>query len=187
MLRVRLVAAVTVAIVALQLGGCSGSSALKTSSPPSRPLQFESVPPGAEVSTPDGQTCNTPCSLAVPVTAQTVNFALSGYTPQTASVQVHKDSIFSPAAFAPNPVAVTLQAAPKPAAKPSPRKPIPRPKVAATPPAATRPAPAAAPVSAAPAPLGATTQDNVFPTPPPIQSSVGSRFPTPSQQLPQVR
>ncbi len=179
MLRVRLIAASIVA-VSVQLAGCTGStSSLFQTSPPKQPLQFESVPPGADVSTADGQTCKTPCSLAVPLAVQAVNFALNGYMPQTVSVQVHQDNVFSPSIFEPNPVTATLQAVQKkPVPKPKPRKPAVHPNVAAKP-----AAPQAAPVSAqTPAPAPAPVPDSAFPPPPPIQSPVESRFPTPSQQ-----
>jgi hypothetical protein len=182
MLRVRLIA-VSIVAVSVQLAGCTGStSSLFQSSPPKQPLQFESVPPGADVSTADGQTCKTPCSLAVPLAAQAVNFAMNGYTPQTVPVQLHQDNVFSPSTFTPNPVTATLQAAAKPALKPKPRKTAAPPKVAA------KPAPQAPPTSAqTPAPAPAPAPDSAFPPPPPTQQSpVESRFPTPSQ-LPAAR
>ncbi len=176
MLRFRLIAAAIVA-ASVPLAGCtgSGSSAFQTS-PPKQPLPFESIPPGADVSTADGQTCKTPCSLAVPLAAQAVNFAMNGYTPQTLSVQVHQDNVFSPSTFVPNPVTATLQPVPKPP-KPKPRKPTVQPKVSAKP-ASPQTAPTAAQT---PAPAAAPVPDSAFPPPPPTQSPVESRFPTPSQ------
>ena len=106
------------------LAGCSSASApswLQTTPPPppTQTLQFESQPAGADVHTDRGQTCRTPCSLAVPVTSQSVDFALNGYTPQTIQVSVHEPehSLFSspPPDLVPNPVRAILQAAPPPA------------------------------------------------------------------------
>jgi len=170
MLRVRLVAAAIV-VMGLALAGCSSSSApswapswmtITPPPPPTLALQFESLPPGAEVRTPQGQTCKTPCSLALPLTPQSVNFALNGYVSQTVPVEVHDAS-----AFAPNPVEVTLQAVPKPAVKP--RKPAP--KTAANPPATPPPTMSAR----------APAQDSAFPPPPPMPASA---FPPPPPQPP---
>src|SRR5580693_5897022 len=84
MLRVRLFAVAMTALGAA-LAGCSssGSSDMFTSSPPAQVIQFQSVPAGANVQTAQGETCSTPCSLAVPVTGQAVSFSLKGYVPQT--------------------------------------------------------------------------------------------------------
>src|SRR5579872_5868342 len=122
MFRVRLVAAAVV-VAGTALAGCSGSTVsmpdwltFKKPPPPTQSLQFESQPPGAEVRTAQGQTCKTPCSLAVPLTSQSVTFALNGYAPQTVPVTVNEpehvamDSSTPPAEFSPNPVEVTLQA-----------------------------------------------------------------------------
>ena len=51
-------------------------------------MQFESEPAGAEARTSTGQTCRTPCSLAVAASEFTVSFALPGYQPQTVPVRV---------------------------------------------------------------------------------------------------
>jgi hypothetical protein len=157
MLRIGLVAAAIVAMSAV-LGACSSTSAptwmpaWMTGTPPTVALQFESTPAGADVRMAQGQTCKTPCALALPLTSQTATFALNGYVSQTVPVEVHDGG-----AFAPNPVEVTLQAVSKPA------KPKPRPKTAAM---------TAAKPSAQPAPA----QDSAFP-PPPSQSP----FPPPPQ------
>jgi len=134
-----------------------------TVAPPTQALQFESAPPGADVRATQGQTCKTPCALALPLTNQTVTFAMNGYLPQTVPVEVHDLS-----AFAPNPVEVTLQSA-------TPPKPVkPKPKTAArTMTAAKTPAPR----PAAPPP----TQDSAFPPPPPMAPGT-STFPAPPPQ-----
>lgn len=180
MLRVRLSVAGIVAL-GIALAGCSSASApswtpswLTTTPPvpPMQPLQFESQPPGADVSAGQGQTCRTPCSLALPLTNQSVTFALNGYVSQTVPVQVLNSTT-----FAPNPVEAALQATPKPA-KP---KPKPRPTASSTRTAAKSPAPAA------PAPAPAQGSDPAFPPPPPVQSTVESQFPQMTPPPPPAR
>jgi hypothetical protein len=88
---------------------------LKSKPSPAQTLQFQSEPPGADVRTAQGQTCQTPCSLAVPSEGQSVTFAENGFLPQTVQIRVGepaKHSLFSksPApALMPNPVIVALQ------------------------------------------------------------------------------
>jgi PEGA domain len=128
MLRVRLdIATVMTGIVAVILGGCSGAN-LSAWLQTKQSLRFESEPSGAEVRTSDGQVCRTPCSLSLPLTAQSANFSLDGYLPQTVPVQVHQsterlnDNSFPPPDFEPNPVEVALQAIEKRPAKSKPAK-----------------------------------------------------------------
>ena len=46
-------------------------------------VSFESEPPGAEAKASNGQSCRTPCSLALPVdAASSVTFTLNGYLPE---------------------------------------------------------------------------------------------------------
>src|ERR1700757_3350237 len=77
------------------LAGCSDSSsslpewlAPKQSAPPLQTLHFQSEPPGANVRTAKGQTCQTPCSLAVSPESQSVTFEKDGSAPQTVQVAV---------------------------------------------------------------------------------------------------
>lgn len=175
MLRVRLFAVTAIALGAA-LAGCSSSGSnsdlFKPSPPPPQVLQFQSVPAGANVQTAQGQTCSTPCSLAVPVTGQAVSFTLNGYTPQSIQLAVHQaeGSLFStpPPDLVPNPVVATLQVLPPPprkVVKPRPHKAVARPR-----PAAPRPAQGPTQPSIA-APEQAPAQDNVFPPPPPTSAS----------------
>jgi hypothetical protein len=178
--RVRLIAAAAFAIAGFVLAGCASSSVpswlqIKPPPPPTQTLQFESEPPGADVRTADGQTCKTPCSLGLPLTAQTVSFAMDGYLPQTLPVEVQQsgerqaDNSLPPPNFLPNPVAVALQAvAAKPVVKPKPHKPVKKTAKAAT----------AKPASAAPA------QDSAFPLPPPLNSPYPAPPPMPALQSP---
>ena len=120
-------------------------------------MQFESEPAGAEAKTSTGQTCRTPCSLAVTANEFTVSFALPGYQPQTVPVRVvasndprdaNTEGETAPPRLVPNPVFVELQTGAPPAAA---RKPAPPKKKPAPRPAPTAMAPEQAP-SPAPAP-----------------------------------
>jgi hypothetical protein len=180
MLRARLIAATGLAFAGIALAGCSGASwmpsmpswlQVKPPAPAVQALQFESEPPGADVHAIDGQTCRTPCSLALPLTAQTVNFALNGYLPQSVSVDVTQptdrlaDNSLPPPNFVPNPVVVTLQTAtPPPVLKPKSHKPV---KTSA-----------AKPIKPKPASMPAPAQDSAFPPPPPPGQPVPSPYPS---------
>jgi hypothetical protein len=119
------------------------------STPQSEMLAIESEPPGAEAKTSLGQSCRTPCQLAVqPGSEFSVTFALSGYQLQTVSVRQEVQSAGAAQRFAPNPVHVTLQAV-TPPKKPVAKKK--KPVVAAARPAASRPVASATP-TVAPAP-----------------------------------
>jgi hypothetical protein len=133
-------------------------------------LQFESEPAGAEVKLSTGQTCRTPCALAVPAADLTANYTLTGYQPQSVPVKVVPPDVVRPDSegdsspgairFEPSPVfAVLTKAAParKPVAR---RPPPPAPDTQATaptsqpapPPPAMRPAAPAASSPWPPAP-----------------------------------
>ncbi len=124
-------------------------------------VRFESEPPGAEAKTSTGQTCRTPCALALPANAPiTVTFTLNGYRPETERIELIAstaalDDAPHPAQLQPNPVTVELTPAPPPARpgkKPAPKT-KPAAKQAAKPAAHPKPAPmTAAPVQQAPAP-----------------------------------
>src|SRR5574339_335572 len=102
---------------ALALAACSSSpdwmsfGAFK-SGPVLDTVSFESEPPGAEAKASNGQSCRTPCSLALPVEAPlTVTFTLNGYT--TASEQLDTiNQTGEPPRFGTNPVVVELTPAP---------------------------------------------------------------------------
>jgi hypothetical protein len=138
---------------ALALAACSSTpdwmslDGLKPS-PIMDTVRFESEPPGAEAKTSTGQTCRTPCALALPVNSPvTVTFSLNGYRPETESLEPIAAS-GNPTQLRPNPVMVELTPAP-PQAKPV-KKPA-APKKPAGKPAAAKPAGAAAPMAASPA------------------------------------
>lgn len=153
---------------ALALSACSSTpewmnmDAMKPA-PMMDTVRFESDPPGAEAKTSAGQSCRTPCALALPVNAPvTVTFALNGYQSETENLEPIT-ATDSPPQLRPNPVVVELTAAApsaKPAKKPAAKRTVVKKPVAKKPaakPAAARtaPAPAAmtsAPVEQAPAP-----------------------------------
>jgi hypothetical protein len=151
---------------ALTLAACSSSpdwslDALKPA-PAMDTVRFESEPPNAEVKASGGQTCRTPCALALPVSGPaTVTFTLAGYQPETETLEPIT-AIGSPTNLRPNPVTVELtpaSPAPKPTkksvSKKSAAKPA-APKTAAKPtPPAAAPAPAPAAPGAAPWPAPA--------------------------------
>lgn len=135
---------------ALALAACSSTSDWMDSLKPGPAMdtvRFESEPPGAEAKTSNGQTCRTPCALALPVSGPlTVTFTLAGHQPETEALEVIENT-GSPPTFRPNPVVVELSVAPpqgKPGRKPAAKKP------AAKKPATKKPAAAAAPAAPAP-------------------------------------
>jgi hypothetical protein len=132
---------------------------LPKSEPAATTMQFESEPAGAEARTSLGQSCRTPCSLAVTASEFTVSFGLPGYQPQTVPVRVVASAEGSEGEggaprLVPNPVFVELQpaVAPPPVRKKPPAvakkkpKPAPRPAPTAMAPEAPPP-PAPAPAS----------------------------------------
>jgi hypothetical protein len=123
--RIGLVLVAVTATTSCALAGCSASVLDRFSREPSPPvpqtLQFQSVPSGADVRTGAGQTCQTPCSLALAVEGQSVTFTKNGFLPQTIQIVVNQSppehSFFStrpPPILTPNPVKVALLIAPPP-------------------------------------------------------------------------
>ena len=100
---------------ALALAACSSSpdwmsfGGLK-SGPMLDTVSFESEPPGAEAKTSNGQTCRTPCSLALPVEAPlTVTFTLNGYASESERLDMVQATGEAPR-FGPNPVVAAAHA-----------------------------------------------------------------------------
>ena len=129
-------------------------------------VRFESEPPGAEAKTSTGQSCRTPCALALPVNSpMTVTFTLNGYQPESESIEPIAVT-GNPTQLRPNPVLVELTPAPPPPVK----KPAPKKKVssspAAKPAARPRPATASGAMSATPSQQQAPAP---WPTTPPPQ------------------
>lgn len=119
-------------------------------------VSFETEPAGADVKVSNGQTCKTPCALALPTDQQlNVTFSLAGYETESETLAPVLTT-GEPPRLRPNPASAELTpAAAKPAPKkprtrkPAPKKPVakkPAPQTAAKP----APAPAAAPPSSAP-------------------------------------
>src|SRR5262245_18693582 len=141
---------------AFALAACSSNSdwtnldALKPG-PSLDTVSLESEPPGAEAKASNGQTCRTPCALALPVDAtSSVTFTLNGYQPETEKLEAIT-STGEPPRLRPNPVVVELTpAGPAVAKKPAPKKPVAK-KPAARPKPAAAAAPAPSPMTAAPA------------------------------------
>jgi hypothetical protein len=133
-------------------------------------IRFESEPPGAEAKTSTGQTCRTPCALAIPSDKPvTVTFTLNGYEPDTEQLQLISMGDGT-SQLRPNPVLVELTPAAPP---PKPKKKVHRTQTTAKPtpkPAAAQPAPAArsAPPPMTPAPQPQATSP--WPAAPPPQS-----------------
>ena len=128
-------------------------------------VRLESEPPGAEAKTSNGQTCRTPCALALPTGAPlTVTFALNGYQSDSESLEPI-DMSPSSTQLRPNPVVVELTPLPpppKPVKPPVKKKAAPKKKVVVKKPAAPKPAAGTAP---APAPMTATPPPQQAPSP----------------------
>lgn len=123
--RIGFVLTAIAATMSYSLAGCSALMLVRApqgqSPAPAQTVQFASEPAGADVHTTQGQTCQTPCSLALPVESQSVTFAKGGFISQTIQVSVDQPpakhsffSIFStkpPPTLTPNPVKAALAAA----------------------------------------------------------------------------
>ncbi len=160
---------IVVVIGALTLAACSSTpSWMSLDSLKPEPLTdsitFESSPPGAQARTSSGQTCTTPCSLALPVNAPlSVTFSLNGYTPETEQIELVAMGDGT-SRLQPNPISVELTAAaPAPAKKPVAKK-----KPAAKKPSASA-KPAAQAAVAAPATTTAAAPDSPWTAPQPAR------------------
>ena len=157
---------IAIAAAGLGLAGCSSFSMdYFKSTPPTMQVQIESNPPGADARTSLGQSCKTPCSVALPVPDSggfTVSYAMAKFQPANVPVQVVKvpGDLFTSgtAKTDPNPVVAELQPAgpPPKAVRMRPKKPkVPKATAAAPAPdpdgsAFPAPAQAAPPPPAAP-------------------------------------
>ena len=168
---------VVVAACGLSLAACSSMPSwmsLNSGAPSATAMQFESEPAGAEARTSNGQSCRTPCSLAVSASEFTVSFSMQGYQPQTVPVNVVASHDVTPEGetaaprLVPNPVFVELT----PAGAPPPRRPAPV--------AAAKPKPKPATTSQAPrssqAPRTSAPQA-MAPSPPPPEAAPASPWP----------
>jgi hypothetical protein len=148
---------ILIAAAGASLAGCSSLSmdAFK-STPPAVQLQLDSVPTGAEARTSLGQSCKTPCSVAVPnpETGFSVTYTLNKFQPVTIPVQVVRApgdfTTPSSTTIDPNPVVAELQPAgppPKAARKKVLKPKTPKPPKGTTAPAAGSPFPEPAPTA----------------------------------------
>jgi hypothetical protein len=120
---------VALTVAGLSLAGCGGLSLDWFSSSPPKPvnvmLDFDSDPKGAEAKTSIGPSCQTPCTLEIPIKDPfTVTFSHEGYAEQKVPVQIEKKE--GAVTLSPNPVFAQLTStkkkpAAKPAAKPAPK------------------------------------------------------------------
>lgn len=153
----------------IALASCSGSGDLMRTAVPTVPLQFESEPPGAEVKTSGGQSCKTPCALAVPAADMQVTYSLNGFQPQTVPVKLvppEPGDFGSPPRFDPSPVTAELVKARRAPTKRAPAKVAKRPPQEQVDPGDGG---------------GAAPQTSGF-NPPPQQAPSGGGFPPPGQQ-----
>ncbi len=156
-----------IAFASVTLAACSGVSldALKPQ-PLTDTVRFESEPPGAEAKVSNGQTCTTPCSLALPASGSySVAFSLNGYEPESDNIELVTEGNGTPN-LRPNPVLVELTPAPPPPKKPPAKKPTRKKAVAKN---KKKPVAAAKPVAqtAAPAPAAAPVAQSQAPAPSP--------------------
>ena len=155
---------IAIVCASLALAACSSMNLdALTPAPIMDTVRFESTPPGADAKTSNGQTCRTPCALALPTNAPlTVVFSLNGYQPESEYIAPVSATSGVPE-MQPNPVTVELTPAPPPPK--ALKKPAPRKKKAAAVKPAAKPKPKAKPkTSTAPAPAPQTAE------PPPQQA-----------------
>jgi hypothetical protein len=146
---------------AAALAACSSDMAGFKSGPFLDTISLESEPPGADAKASNGQTCRTPCSLALPTDASmSITFTLNGYQPETEKLEAIT-STGEPPRLRPNPVVVELSPAAPSSAKKKSNKPVAK-KPAAPP--KTSAAPPPPPMTAAPA----QAPSSPWPTNPPV-------------------
>ncbi len=159
---------------ALVLAACASDSSNPFGGEPAKgTFRFESEPPGAEAKTSTGQTCRTPCALAIPGDKPfSVTFTLTGYRATTEQLELISMGDGS-SKLRPNPVLVELTSAAPPS---KPKKKVRRKQTTANPtpkpkPAAAKPAPAATsappPMTPAPQPQATSPWPAAPPPPPP--------------------
>jgi hypothetical protein len=141
------------------LAACSSDAGFK-SGPFLDTVSLESEPPGADAKASNGQTCRTPCSLALPVDASSsITFTLNGYQPETERLEAIT-STGEPPRLRPNPVVVELSPAAPSTTKKKSTKPAKKPAAAPK----TTAAPPPPPMTAAPA----QAPSSPWPTNPPV-------------------
>ena len=122
-------------------------------------VHVESEPPGAEAKASNGQSCRTPCALALPSNAAaTVTFTLAGYQPDSEQLDLIAMGDGT-SQLRPNPLLVELT--PLPPQSRTKQKAAPKKKTAAKPKAK----PVAAKPAAAPPPMSPQQQQQQAPSP----------------------
>jgi PEGA domain len=162
MYRIIAIVAGALALAACSTSGWLNLDALKPK-PPMETVRFESVPPGAQVQLPNGQTCLTPCAYPLESNGTyAVTYTLTGYQPASGTIAPVSMGDGT-TQLRPNPVTVELAPVKpppkkkvrhrrpvkkkmvKPARKPAPKKPAaaiaPPPPPAAAPPPQQAPSP----------------------------------------------
>lgn len=130
--------------------------------PATESVRLESEPPGAEAKASNGQSCRTPCALALPSAgAATVTFTLAGYQPDSEKLDLVAMGDGT-SQLRPNPLLVELTPLP-PQPKTKTKKPAPKKKTSAK--TAAKPAAAKSTGSAAPPPMSAQPQQAPAPWP----------------------
>ena len=155
---------ITLLAGALTLAACSSTpswmnfDALKPE-PIKDSVTLETAPPGALARAASGETCTTPCALALPANAaNSVTFTLAGHAPATEAIELVPMGDGTNR-LQPNPLQVELAvAAPPRAPATSKRKPAPR-----RPAAAAKPATQSATAGAAPAATAAAAPGSPWP------------------------
>ena len=120
--------------------------------PATESVRLESEPPGAEAKASNGQSCRTPCALALPSdAASTVTFTLPGYQPDSEKLDLVGMGDGT-SQLRPNPLLVELTPLPPQpkSKKPAPKRKRTSAKTAAKPAAAKSTGSAAPPMSAQP-------------------------------------
>jgi len=163
---------IAITAAGLVLAACSSDTSTKNFfafEPAKDTIRFESEPAGADAKTSTGQTCRTPCALAMPADkAFTVAFTLAGYQPTNEEVKLTAMGDGG-SQLRPNPVLVELTPAPPP----NPKKKVRHKRTAAKPTPNPKPKPVAAKSApAAPPPMTPAPQPQAtspWPSAPPPQ------------------
>jgi hypothetical protein len=166
---------IAVAGTALVLAGCTSNSDLSKyfrNEPVLDTVRFESEPPGADARTSTGQSCRTPCALALPGTQGfDVTFTMAGFQPSVEKVEAFPVGDGT-TKLRPNPVLAELTPmAPPPKKKAMRKRHVTHPRKPALRRAAKRPARPAmkkpAPIEAAPPPPPPQQAPSPWPAAPP--------------------
>jgi hypothetical protein len=147
---------ITLLAGALTLAACSSTPSwmnldMLKPEPIKDSVTLETSPPGAVAKAATGETCTTPCALALPSNAaNSITFTLAGHAPATEALELVSMGDGT-SRLQPNPLQVELAAAAPPPRAPAKRKPAPRKPAAAAKPATQSATAGAAPAATTPA------------------------------------